>query len=62
MIGDLPPGEHAVLIDEKTLPDKTVSAAGTLSVHVLAESETANVNFYVTPAPPEIKRFPSTGN
>ena len=62
MIGDLPPGEHAVLIDEKTLPDKTVSAAGTLSVHVLAGSETANVNFYVTPAQPEIKRFTSTGN
>ncbi|HJU53369.1 MAG TPA: stalk domain-containing protein [Pyrinomonadaceae bacterium] len=62
MIGDLPPGEHAVLIDEKTLPEKTVSPAGTLPVRVLAGSETAGVNFYITPAPPEIKRFPSTGN
>ncbi|HEY0377181.1 MAG TPA: stalk domain-containing protein [Pyrinomonadaceae bacterium] len=61
VIGDLAPGEHAVLIDEKTLPEKTVSAAGTLSVKVLAGSETAAVNFYITPAPPEIKRFASTG-
>lgn len=60
LIGDLPPGEHAVLIDEKTLPDKTVSAAGTLSVKILAGSETAGVNFYITPAPPEIKRFTSS--
>ncbi|HYG81400.1 MAG TPA: carboxypeptidase-like regulatory domain-containing protein, partial [Pyrinomonadaceae bacterium] len=62
LIGDLPPGEHAVLIDEKTLPEKTVSPAGTLSVRVLAGSETAGVNFHITPAPAEIKRFPSTGN
>ncbi|HWS88672.1 MAG TPA: stalk domain-containing protein [Pyrinomonadaceae bacterium] len=62
LIGDLPPGEHAVLIDEKTLPEKTVSAAGTLSVKVLAGSETGGVNFHITPAPPEVKRFPSAGN
>ena len=62
MIGDLPPGEHVILIDEKTLPEKTVSGVGTLSVKVQAGSETANVNFAVIPAPPEIKRFPSTGN
>ncbi|HKQ53151.1 MAG TPA: carboxypeptidase-like regulatory domain-containing protein, partial [Pyrinomonadaceae bacterium] len=61
-ISDLPPGEHAVLIDEKTLPEKTVSPAGTLSVQVQAGSETANVNFSITPAPPEIKRFASAGN
>jgi hypothetical protein len=62
VIGDLPPGEHAVLIDEKTLPEKTVSIAGTLSVKVLAGSETAGINFPITPAPPEIKKFPATGN
>lgn len=62
LIGDLPPGEHVVLIDEKTLPEKTISTAGTLSVKVEAGSETGNVNFYITPAPPEIKRFTSTGN
>jgi hypothetical protein len=62
VIGDLPPGEHAILIDEKTLPEKTVSALGTLSVKVLAGSETGRVNFPITPAPAEIKRFPSVGN
>lgn len=62
LIGDLPPGEHVVLIDEKTLPEKTVSAVGTLSAKVLAGSETGSINFSIAPAPPEIKRFPSTGN
>ena len=62
VIGDLPPGEHVVLIDEKTLPEKTVSASGTLTAKVVAGSETANVNFPVTPAAPEIKRFASSGN
>jgi hypothetical protein len=62
VIGDLPPGEHVILVDEKTLPEKTVSPRGTLSVKVLAGSETANVNFAITPAPAEIKRFPSATN
>jgi hypothetical protein len=62
LIGDLPPGEHVILLDEKTLPEKTVSASGTLTAKVLAGSETGNVNFPVTPAAPEIKRFPSNGN
>jgi hypothetical protein len=62
VIGDLPPGEQAVLIDEKTLPEKTVSAHGTLTAKVLAGSESGNLNFPVTPAPPEIKRFASNGN
>jgi hypothetical protein len=62
VIGDLPPGEHVVLIDEKTLPEKTVSGIGTLTAKVLAGSETASINFPITPAAPEIKRFPSTAN
>jgi hypothetical protein len=62
VIGDLPPGDHVVLIDEKTLPEKTVSAKGTLTSKVVAGSETDNVNFPVTPAAPEIKRFASNGN
>lgn len=62
VIGDLPPGEHVVLVDEKTLPDKTVSSSGTLTAKALAGSETADINFPVTPAAPEIKRFPSTAN
>jgi hypothetical protein len=62
VIGDLPPGEHVVLIDEKTLPEKTVSASGTLTAKVIAGSESGNVNFPVAPAAPEIKRFASSGN
>lgn len=62
VIGDLPPGEHAVLIDEKTLPEKTVSATGTFTAKVLAGSESGNINFPITPAAPEIKRFASSGN
>lgn len=62
LIGDLPPGEHVILIDEKTLPEKTVSASGTLTAKVLAGSETGNLNFPITPAAPDIKRFASNGN
>jgi hypothetical protein len=61
-LGDLPPGAHAILVDEKTLPEKSISPIGTLSVTVLAGSETANINFPITPAPPEVKRFPAAGN
>lgn len=62
VIGDLPPGEHVVLIDEKTLPEKTVSTSGTLTAKVNAGSESGNLNFPITPAAPEIKRFASNGN
>jgi hypothetical protein len=59
MIGDLPPGDHVVLVDEKTLPDQFRSLLGSLSINVLAGSETGGVHFPVTPVPAEIKRFPS---
>jgi hypothetical protein len=59
LIGDLPPGEHVILVDEKTLPDQTTSALGSLSVKVLVGSETGNVVFPVTAMPPEVKRFPA---
>lgn len=62
IISDLPPGEYVILVDEKTLPEKMVSTRGTLSVKVLAGSETADVSFAITPAPPEIKRFPMAAN
>jgi hypothetical protein len=62
VIGDLPPGEHVILVDEKTLPEKMVSPRGALSIKVLAGSENANAKFAITPAPPEVKRFPSAAN
>ncbi len=61
ILGDLPPGEHVVLIDEKTLPENTKSAPGSLRVTVEAGGETANVNFPIVYKPAEItvKHFPS---
>jgi hypothetical protein len=58
-LGDLPPGEHVILIDEKTLPDNTRSAGGSLRVTVEAGGETNNVNFPIVNRPAEvnIKRF-----
>jgi hypothetical protein len=58
MLGELPPGEHVILVDEKTLPDQTKSVRGSLSVKVLVGSETGDVLFPVTVLPPEVKRFP----
>jgi hypothetical protein len=58
VLGDLPPGEHVVLVDEKTLPDQTKSVRGSLSVKVLVGGETGDVVFPVTGLPPEVKRFP----
>lgn len=60
MIGDLPPGEHVILVDEKTLPDQTHSVRGSRTVNVLVGSETGDVVFPVTALPPEVKRFPSS--
>jgi hypothetical protein len=56
MIGDLPPGEHILLLDEKTLPERTRSAAGSLTVKISAGNETASV-FPVTKIPDQIKKF-----
>ncbi|HLG14241.1 MAG TPA: AMIN domain-containing protein [Blastocatellia bacterium] len=60
VLGDLPPGEHVVLVDEKTLPDGTKSANGSLRVIVKAASETNNVSIPVVRKPSEVnvRRFP----
>ena len=57
MIGDLPPGEHILLLDEKTIPEQTRSAAGSQTVKVAAGSETVTV-FPVAPLPDRVKKFP----
>jgi hypothetical protein len=36
ILGDLPPGEHLILIDEKALPKNTISVAGSLRVNIEA--------------------------
>ena len=56
-IGDLPPGEHVILIDEKTLPEKTIAGIKPLAVQVFPGRETADIELRVIAIPPEIKRF-----
>jgi hypothetical protein len=59
LIGDLPPGEYVVLVDEKTLPEQMRSALGSLTIKVLAGNETGKVQFPVTAVPAEVKHFPN---
>jgi len=57
IIGDLPPGEHILLLDEKTIPDQTRSVAGSQTIKVSAGNETST-SFPVAPLPDQIKKFP----
>lgn len=57
MIGDLPPGEHVLLLDEKTIPEQTRSVAGSQSVKVTGGNETVTT-FPLTNLPDQIKKFP----
>jgi hypothetical protein len=57
IIGDLPPGEHILLLDEKTIPEQTRSATGSQTIKVAAGNETAAL-FPVTTLPAQIKKFP----
>ena len=57
IIGDLPPGEHILLLDEKTLPDQMRSVTGSQTIRVSAGNE-ASTLFPVSPLPDQIKTFP----
>jgi len=57
IIGDLPPGEHILLLDEKTIPEQTKSALGSQTIKVTAGNETTTV-FPVATLPAQIKKFP----
>jgi hypothetical protein len=57
IIGDLPPGEHILLLDEKTIPEQTRSATGSQTLRVVAGSETPTT-VPVAPLPDQIKKFP----
>jgi hypothetical protein len=57
IIGDLPPGEHILLLDEKTIPERTRSVAGSQTIKVDAGNETATL-FPIAVLPDQIKRFP----
>jgi copper amine oxidase-like protein len=57
IIGDLPPGEHILLLDEKTIPEQTRSIMGSQTIKVAAGNETSTL-FPVTTLPAQIKKFP----
>jgi hypothetical protein len=59
-LADLPPGEHVVLIDEKTLPEGMRSLGGPRRVVVRPGAETRNVSFpvQIKPVEVQIKEFP----
>lgn len=61
-ISDLAPGEHIILIDEKTLPDKTRSSSRSIPVAVLPGKESGDILMAVIPAAAEVRRFPSRAN
>jgi hypothetical protein len=61
-IADLAPGEHVVLIDEKTTPEKTMAGFKPLSVFVSPGRETGYNLLPVIAVPAEVKRFGSKGN
>jgi hypothetical protein len=56
-IGDLPPGEHVVLLDEKTVPEKMMAGSRPLAVQVLPGQETGDARLPVIRVPAEVKRF-----
>ena len=55
--GHLPPGEHILLLDEKTLAERTRSAAGTQTTKAAARAETPSL-FPIANLPDQIKKFP----
>jgi hypothetical protein len=57
IIGDLPPGEHILLLDEKTIPEQTKSSLGSQTIKVTAGNETSTT-FPVASLPAQIKKFP----
>lgn len=62
-LADIVPGEYTILIDEKTLPEKTVAKSRSMAVQVFAGRETSDVDLGVIAQPAEIKRFGQrTGN
>jgi hypothetical protein len=56
-IGDLAPGEHVVLLDEKTIPEKTMAGFKPLAITVIPGKESADNLLPVIAIPAEVKRF-----
>lgn len=56
-IGDLRPGEHVIVLDEKTLPEKSREQSQPTAVYTLAGRQTADVDIAVVAVAATIKRF-----
>jgi len=61
-IGDLPPGEHTIFLDAKTLPQKMSTGQKSLVIRVIAGHETTDNMLTVIRTPAEVKRFAVTPN
>ncbi|MBF5043141.1 hypothetical protein FGE12_12150 [Aggregicoccus sp. 17bor-14] len=55
VLGDLPQGQHTVLIDQKTLPEGMEAAAGALQVSIVPAQETGGVLLPVRAKPVEVE-------
>jgi hypothetical protein len=58
ILGDLPPGEHILLLDERTIPAQTRSSSGSQTIRVAAGDQTVT-SFPVTAIPDQVKKFPN---
>jgi hypothetical protein len=56
-LGDLPPGDHIILLDEKTLPEKTMAELKPRSATALPGRETSDILLPVIAIPAEVKHF-----
>lgn len=56
-IGDLPPGEYVIFIDEKTLPENYKTALETTTFKVTEGKRVSDVLLPVVPKPPIVKTF-----
>jgi hypothetical protein len=61
-IADLAPGDHVVLIDESSLPERLISGVGSVSVRVFEARETGGIRMAVVPAKAEVKHFSKPQN
>ena len=57
VISDLAPGEHVIIVDEKTLPEKTMPGFKPLAVQVYPGRETGEVDLAVILVPADFKWF-----
>ncbi len=56
-IGDLAPGDHVILLDEKTIPEKTMAEFKPLAARAFPGRETGDLLLPVIAIPAEVKRF-----